>query len=402
MSIHVRSTQRAMNNDPVARILGGDVLKLLEMPIAEARGLPPGAYTRPDFFQLEQERLFRGGWISVAFSHDLPNPGDAMPFSVAGVELLIVRDWERDVRAYHNVCRHRASTVLGAPAKGLKTLRCPYHCWSYGLDGRLLSAPMWEGRSGGRGSLDAGENALVPINCGEWQDLVFVNIGGEAPALGEFVAPLERRWRGYDLLATTAPFAHAERVIPANWKVVLEGFLEVYHEACLHRSLTYRVDRDGKPTWADVMDGDVMGFAGVLPSKDDDAAASPLRRIPGMPASGKATTDIFLLFPTTSVNVLEDHVVRTIWTPISAEETRWRSAWYFATDPHSSEAARKACADTVDFWHEIRGEDLSAITRVQKGLSSIGFPGKPSRFSPFWEEIVRHFQRHVARRLAGA
>jgi choline monooxygenase len=341
--------------------------------------------------------------MGVAFSHDIPAPGDAMPLTVAGVEVLIVRDAQRQVRAFHNVCRHRASTVLEAPAKALKTLRCPYHCWSYDLDGRLVLAPMWEGPSRGkRGSLDADENALVPIRCGEWQDLVFINIGGKAPPLEQFVAPLEARWKGFDLLGSTAPFAHSERVIQANWKVVLEGFLEVYHEACLHRSLTYRVDRQGNPTWVDVVEGDVMGFVGALPSADQSAPAPVLPRVPGMPATGPASTDIFLLFPSTSINMLEDHVVRTIWTPVSATETRWRSAWYFAGDPGQSETMRKACEDIVAFWHEIRAEDLSAILRVQKGLSSMDSAPKRIRFAPYWEEIVRHFQRHIARRIVQA
>lgn len=389
-----------MNSPSLAMLR--EALHRLEQPIAEARGLPPVAYTSPEFFRLEQERLFRGGWMSVAFSHDIPAPGDAMPVTMAGVELVIVRDAGHGVRAFHNVCRHRCATVLDAPARGLKNLRCPYHGWSYALDGRLVLAPMWDGPArGGLGKLDADANALAPVACGEWQDIVFVNVDGKSGPLADYVAPLEKRWMGFDLLSRQTPFAHSERVIPANWKAVLEGFLEVYHEACLHPKLNYRVDTQGRPTWTDVIEGDAMGFAGVLPARDPDAAVSVLPRVPGMPATGAVTTDIFLLFPATAINMLEDHVVRTIWTPVSASETRWRSAWYFAADAGASDSIRKACADIVDFWHQIRAEDLSALIRVQKGLSSAGFPHKQIQFSPFWEEIVRHFQRHVARRLLG-
>ena len=387
-----------MNDTSIAMMR--EALHRLDLPIAEARGLPPSAYTSPEFFRQEEERLFRGGWMSVAFSHDIPAPGDAMPVTMAGVELLIVRDSKQKVRAFHNVCRHRCATVLDAPTKGLKTIRCPYHGWSYGLDGNLVLAPMWDGPGGGRlGRLDADANALAPVACGEWQDIVFVNIDGMAGSLSDFVAPLDDRWKGFDLLSTRAPFAHAERVIPANWKVVLEGFLEVYHEACLHPTLTYRVDEKGRPNWTDITEGDVMGFAGILPARDPNAAPSVLPRVPGMPATGAATADIFLLFPATAINMLEDHVVRTIWTPVSATETRWRSAWYFAADAGASEAVHNACLNVVEFWQQIRAEDLSAIVRVQKGLSSVGFPEKQIQFSPFWEEIVRHFQRHISRRL---
>jgi choline monooxygenase len=388
-----------MPSNVTAEILSNERIARLDLPIGEARGLPPKAYTSSDFFNLENDRLFRGGWMSVAFSHDIPNPGDAIPLSVAGVELLVVRDEEQNVRAFHNVCRHRASTVLQAPATGLSELRCPYHCWSYELDGRLRSAPMWEGPGRGKlGSLDARENALAPIRCGEWQDLIFVNVTGTAPPLEKFVALLEQRWQRFDLGALH-PFAHSERVIHANWKVVLEGFLEVYHESCLHKNLTYRVDRDGKPTWTDIMDGDVMGFTGALPAVGEDGPAPALPRVPGMPSTGPAPADIVLLFPSTSINVMDDHVVRTIWTPVSPTETRWRSAWYFAGDACRSDTMRKTCEEIVEFWHDIRTEDLGALLRVQKGLSSWDSSPKEIKFAPFWEEIVRNFQRHIVRRL---
>ncbi len=381
-------------------ILDAETLARLDLPIRDARGLPPMAYTSGDFFRRETDRLFRGGWMGVAFSHDIPGPGDALPLSVAGVELLLVRDQQRKVRAFHNVCRHRGSTVLQEPARGLSVLRCPYHCWSYGLDGRLRAAPMWEGPGRGRlGSLDAAENALAPIRCGEWQDLIFVNIADNAPPLDRFVAPLDARWQRFDLGALQ-PFTHAERVVDANWKVVLEGFLEVYHENCLHRSLSYRVAPDGRPTWTDIMEGDVMGFAGVLPAAEAEDAAPALARVPGMPPADPVPVDIVLLFPSTSVAVMADHIVRTIWTPVSPTQTRWRSAWYFVGAEQPSEAQRKACDDVVNFWLEVRAEDLAALLRVQKGLSSWDSAPKEIKFAPFWEEIVRHFQRHVARRLA--
>ena len=195
------------------------------------------------------------------------------------------------------------------------------------------------------------------------------------------------------------PYAHSDRVIEANWKVVLEGFLEVYHENCLHESLSYRVDRGGMPTWADIMDGHIMGFEGVLPDADEEGSEQTLPRVPGMPTNGPCSADIFLLFPTTSINVMDTHVVRTIWTPVSVTETRWRSAWYFAESAVQSDAMRKICDEIVDFWHDVRREDLGAILRVQKGLSSWDSSPKEIKFAPFWEEIVRYFQRHIVREL---
>ena len=375
---------------------GQTVIENLDRPLHDARGLPAAAYTHEAFFREEIARIFRRKWLGVAFSHELPNNGDARPLKLAGVELLLVRDNEGRMRAFHNVCRHRASIVLQEPAKGLTALRCPYHCWTYNLDGTLKLAPMWEGpRGGAKGSLDPKENALAELHCGEWQDIVFVNLSTDASPLSEYVAPLEQRWTRFDF-TSLSPFGQRERIIDANWKVVMEGLLEVYHESFVHESLGYRVDAKGVKTWNDIMVDDIMGFEGVLPADDD---AGPLPRIAGMPKAGPVSTDIFLLFPTTSINVMDTHVVRTLWEPVSLNQTRWRSTWYFPTEVVNDPSYRKTCEDIVDFWLTIRSEDLGVVLSTQRGLESWSSASRETRFSPYWEEIVRHFQRHVVRSL---
>ncbi len=119
----------------VVEILGKEAIIKLRRPVAEARGLPGAAYTSEEFYQLEQERLFPRTWMGVAFAHEIPDPGDAIPVTVAGLPVILLRDKKGEIRAFHNVCRHRAALVLREPEKGLSNLRCPYHAWTYGLDG---------------------------------------------------------------------------------------------------------------------------------------------------------------------------------------------------------------------------------------------------------------------------
>ena len=290
---------RAMNTS-ATDILGADRLARLELPIAEARGLPSEAYTSQALFDLERERLFRRTWMGAAFAHEIPQPGDALPLTIAGVEVIVLRDREGDVRAFHNVCRHRASTVLQEPAKGLAHLRCPYHCWTYDLDGRLKATPLWDGTPKGKNyTLDPAENALVPIRCGVWHDIVFVNLTGDATPLEDYVAPLSKLWAGYDL-DSPRPFEHAESTMDANWKVVKEGLLDVYHEEFVHPALSYRIDRDGTKTWEDIMVGRHHGDALRRPRRR--------RRPPGpvvaetsRNASGRPHADIY--FPAVSVGL---------------------------------------------------------------------------------------------------
>lgn len=383
----------------LAKIGGRQIAENLERPLRDARGLPPLAYTSQPFFEDEMSRIFRRKWLGVAFSHELPNKGDARPLKLAGVEVLLVRDTQGRMRAFHNVCRHRASIVLTEPATGLTALRCPYHCWTYNLDGTLKLAPMWEGpRDGAQSTLDPKENALTELRCGEWQDIVFVNLAPDAGPLADFVAPLEKRWTHFNF-NSLKPFGQMERTIDANWKIVMEGLLEVYHENFVHESLGYRVDAKGQKTWRDIMMDDIMGFEGVLPDSKPEDNADELPRIAGMPKTGPASTDIFLMFPCTSINVMDTHVVRTLWEPASLKQTRWRSTWYFPAEVVDDAKYHKACQDIVDFWMTIRGEDLGAVLSIQRGLESWDSAARNIKFSPYWEEIVRHFQRHVVRAL---
>ena len=368
-----------------------------DRPIEAARGLPAKWYWDPAVFDLECERLFRRTWMAVCFSHEIGETGDVYPARIAGTQVVVVRAADGGVNAFHNVCRHRAAVVVSEPAKAQRMLRCPYHCWTYGLDGKLRNAPYFEGEPSCKLN-GGGENDLVPVRCGEWQGIVFVNLDGEAPSLADYVKPLAERWAAYDTEALPV-FTTEERSIPANWKIVMEGLLEVYHEHFIHKSLTYRLGDGGEKTWEDILSGEMMGFRSVMPEEKPDHPLMTLPRLPGMPESGVGPTEIFLLFPSVSLNILDNHFVRTIWTFDSPRETAWKSAWHFAPGADETEEGRTNCRDVVDFWCDVRAEDLGAVLAVQAGMESrTGFPVE-TRYSPFWEPILQHFHLRIARGL---
>ena len=118
----------------VSEILGEDAIARIRRPIAQAGGLPRQAYTSQEFFDLERERLFPRVWFGIGFTSDVPDPGDAIPLMVAGLPIILCRGKDGQLRAFHNVCRHRAALVLEKPAKGINILRCPYHAWAWDLD----------------------------------------------------------------------------------------------------------------------------------------------------------------------------------------------------------------------------------------------------------------------------
>lgn len=361
-------------------------------PIEQARGLPADWYRDPAMFDLECSRIFRRTWMAVCFSHEISGTGDVFPARIAGSEIVVLRAPDGTAKAFHNICRHRAAVIVGEPAKAQKMLRCPYHWWTYGLDGRLRNAPYFEGRPEGRPG-PSYDTSLAPVRCGEWMGIVFVNLDGAAPSLDEHVAPVAERWRDY-AIADLPVFAQHKRTIPANWKVVMEGLLEVYHEHMLHKSLTLRLTDKGERDFEDVMTGDMMGFVSVMPYRESEGRGTALPRVPGMPATGPAPSEIFLLYPSVSLNLIDNHFVRTIWRYDNVRQTSWRSTWHFAPG-----ADRAACEEVVGLWLEVRGEDLGAVAAVQAGMESRTDGAVETRYSPFWEPILQHFHLHVARGL---
>jgi choline monooxygenase len=386
-----------MSGRPVAEILGQASVEAVQRPIASARALPPAAYTDPAFFALERELVFRRHWISVAFAHEIPDPGDAMPIDAAGVPLVLLRDREGEIRAFHNVCRHRGSAILSAPVKGQPTLRCPYHGWAYGLDGRLRATPLWDGkRATPPEALDRADLGLVPARCGVWADIVSVDLSGTAPPLAEFVRPVAERWAPYRTEDTRlAHYAPTE--IAANWKLGIEGALENYHEAFVHPSLPARLDDAGDKTFTDLADDAMFGFCW----SGETALRSETPLVPLRDGADSERTDyLSFLFPNTQVNLYGSVVIAVIWTPLAVDRTSLRSSFYLVGEAAEEARFAGARAKMVEYWRNLREEDRLVIEGMQRGRNSPA--AGDFRLSPFWEQSVHHFQNKLLAAMLAA
>ena len=221
-------------------ILGTGTLAAFETAGTVASGLPAAAYTSEAFFALETERIFSMSWVFAGFAHELARPGDVAPVTVAGQPVLLVRDAKRRIRAFHNVCRHRCLKLVDEPGNVGRTIRCPYHSWTYGLDGALHVAPYFGGRDPRAvpAGFDRAEHGLVPVRSETWHDWIFVDLGGTAPPLEDFVAPLIDRLDGFDLtrIQHLATIDFGE--VAANWKLLMENFIEPYHVQFVHSTTT--------------------------------------------------------------------------------------------------------------------------------------------------------------------
>jgi phenylpropionate dioxygenase-like ring-hydroxylating dioxygenase large terminal subunit len=374
----------------VADLLGEAAIAALKRPIATARALPPAAYVDADFFALERKLVFHRNWIGIAFGHDVPAPGDAMPVDAAGVPLILLRDRDGEIRAFHNVCRHRGAAILDAPVRGQPTLRCPYHGWAYGHDGRLRATPLWDGqRVAAEGAVDRASLGLKPVRCGVFADVVFVDLSGAAPPLAEFVRPLAARWAPYRTEDTR--LAHcAAGEIAANWKLGVEGALENYHEAFVHPSLPARIDADGNKTFADTEEGALFGFCW----SGETALRSQAPLIPLRDGAENERTDyLSFLFPNTQLNLYGSVLIAVIWTPRAPDRTALRSSFYLVAEAAEGTRFADARAAMAEYWRNLREEDRRVIEAMQRGRNSPA--AGDFRLSPFWEHSVHHFQNRL-------
>ena len=381
-----------MEKASFAALLGPDAAERLRGPVESARPLPRAAYTSEAYYQLELDRVLRRNWTGIAFAHQVPSPGDAIPVTAAGLPAIVLRDREGEIRVFHNVCRHRGSVILTEPAKSRPTLRCPYHGWSYALDGSLVATPLWDGkRTGVPETLDRASCGLVPIRSAVRLDTVFANVSGDAPPLETAMAPFAALTAPYDM--DRFRLAHHEGGdLPANWKLVIEAAVENYHEEFVHQKLPARVDAEGARTFADFIEGEVFGFTFA----GDTALRSPTPLVPFRASAAEtARTDhLCFLFPNTQISLFGSLAVRTLWMPMAVDRTRWQSSWYLVDDAASDKAHAEARAEMIRYWRQLREEDKRVLTLMQQGRQSP--VADELRLSPFWEGTILHFHRKLA------
>jgi choline monooxygenase len=361
-------------------------------PIEDALGLPNRAYTCESFLNEETKRVFSNSWIGIAFTTDVTKPGDIYPVTAAGQPLIVVHGQDNQIRVFHNVCRHRGVKMVDAPCADKKLIVCPYHAWSYTLDGALKATPHFNGiKDNSRPSLDGSSQNLFEVRCGIWNHVIMVNLSGNAALLDKWTAKLDARWEPFDI-DNMVPGGNMTFEFEANWKLVLENYLESYHLPAVHPVL------DSFSPMKDhvlVVDDLFMGQLSLNYRPNDDGKGLP--RFPNLPAEREAAGEYLLLFPNLMVSVTPDHYRVTIVTPRSAGKThqRWQ---FFYVGEESADARFKAARNGVmERITSYTLEDIDILERLQAGRKSERYDG--GRFSPFHETTTHRFQKLVAKSL---
>jgi glycine betaine catabolism A len=355
--------------------------------------LPPPAYVDPAVFAWEQKYFFDSGWACVGFSSQLAKPGDQRAESVGAGSVLLTRDEDGALHAFANTCRHRGHELLpcGASAQNNSVI-CPYHSWTYALDGGLRFAQGFKGRDG----FDKSAWGLAELPVAEWHGLIFVDGSGQAPPLADSLRELDELVAPYEPERLVTAGRH-EYDAAANWKILTENYHECYHCPMIHPELC-RVsppksgeNYPGQGTWVggwmDLRDGmDTM-------SLDGTSLGVPLR---GLDAKGLRTVIYLNIFPNVLLSLHPDYVMTHRLTPIAVDRTMIECTWAFA--PEALEKPGFAPGYAVEFWDITNQQDWGACESVQRGLTSAH--ARPGPLSPD-EDAVYQFVTMVARGYRG-
>ncbi len=205
-----------------------ELLQAATRPMEDARGMPPSVYTSAEFLERELETIFAKEWVCVGRAEGLANPGDYLTYDLAGQPVVVIRDKSGQLRAFSNVCLHRMSTIVeGTGNKRL--LVCPYHAWTYDLEGRLRGAPFMTRTTG-----FCKENYALPqIRCEEWLGWIYITLDKDRPSVASALGELQRMIAPYQMENYVECFRETH-VWDTNWKVLAENFMESYHLPVCH------------------------------------------------------------------------------------------------------------------------------------------------------------------------
>jgi glycine betaine catabolism A len=364
--------------------------------------LPSSWYYSDETFALEKERIFCREWLCAGREEELPNPGDHLVLDIVGESILIVRNRQGLLRGFYNVCRHRGSRLcrpkqgaeMGAAVQGGviagRSIMCPYHQWSYDLDGRLVAAPHLSGVPG----FDKSGINLYPVGVECWGGFIFVNLTPSkakpfAEQLGAMVTRIERYPLAELRIAHTISYE-----VAANWKAICENYNECYHCGGVHPELCAVVPafREAGGAGLDWMRG-VPHRAGAYTFTR--IGTTTRRAFPTLNQDERERHKGELLYPNLFISLACDHAAVFLLQPRAAERTD--ILCHFLFEPHEMAKADFDPSDAVDFWDVVNRQDWAICESVQQGMHSrVHHHGY---FAPM-EDSSLDIRRYVTERLA--
>jgi phenylpropionate dioxygenase-like ring-hydroxylating dioxygenase large terminal subunit len=331
------------------------------------RTLPAWAYRSPEFFQAERREIFTRDWLLIGHVSQVQQPGDYVSMTIAGEPITVVRGADGKLRAFSNVCRHRAARVLDGAGNCGKAMRCPYHGWTYGLDGRLLAIPEKTGFTG----FDKDANGLWPLSVGVAAGFVFASLNPEPEPLSEYLGPFERWMAPYRAERLVRSAEHIT-VLPVNWKNSIDNYLEGYHIPVGHPGLLRLLDY--KRYLVETSDARVSIARSPMRDKVSQNMQERLyqrlmRPMPGLREPEDREWNFIFAFPGMTFNLYPDQI--DFWVNYPIDERRTLSVWNSFRPPETAgRRDRVVRMLNTRIQNLVQHEDNDLTARVQEGLGS--------------------------------
>jgi choline monooxygenase len=331
------------------------------------RALPARCYTSPGFFRTEIEHIHRRNWIFVGRTDELINPGDYRAIDTVGGPVILLRDADGTLRAFANCCRHRGSLLLTGTGNA-QSIVCPYHAWSYRLDGALLAAPAMARTAG----FDKAAHGLAAVRLETWQGFVFLNFDSSAPPLLEHLGDLPDVLGSYrfdDMVCTW----RVEIACRCNWKLLVENALEAYHTGSVHAATVGAQREEIIPTRGDWVCLQVLSERSVAVLADQP----PFPPIDGLDAQARKGTYFTMILPATQFACAQDAMWWLAMRPEAVDRTILSLGGCFPRSTVARPDFQHHAQAYYDRWHRVAQEDVGILEAQQQGLGSILYTPGP-------------------------
>jgi choline monooxygenase len=351
-----------------------------DRPLERARTIPSAWYHDPEILELERREVFGNTWQAVGRTDQVAVPGAFFTAELAGEPILVIRDEAGVLRAFYNVCRHRAARVVPEAEGTLRKLRCLYHGWTYDLAGKLRGTPEFDGVA----DFCREDNGLPEIAVAIWGPVVWVHLGQSLPTLSQFLTPLPERTEGLGLESLRF-VERREYQLACNWKVFVDNYLDGgYHVNTVHPGLAGVIDYSGYKT-------EVFGHSSVQ--------ISPLKKTSGSDGVANVrsgdSAHYWWVYPNFIMNLYQGVMDTNLVLPLGPSACRVVFDFYFADV--DGEERRKYITQSMAVGHQIQLEDVGICEEVQRGLASRSYD--TGRFSVKREAGGYHFHQLLARSL---
>jgi phenylpropionate dioxygenase-like ring-hydroxylating dioxygenase large terminal subunit len=375
--------------------------KIRTIPQAVAAGaktLPQKYFVSPEVFEAEQEKIFSRQWLLVGHQSQIVKAGDYFVAEVAEESLIIARDQRSTIRGFYNVCRHRGTRLCEEQSGHSLAIQCPYHAWTYGLDGRLIGSPHMDEVAG----FDKTQYSLQPVSLGIWEGFIFVSLARKPIPLEEWFAPLAGKFSHWNLPALKS-VQRVEYDVRANWKLMFENYSECYHCPGVHPMLSKVSPYDSAEN--DLTEGPFLGgfmrinkgksltMSGEACALRIDHPPSPSYGAAGE-QEGKDRAFYYSIFPNMLLSVHPEYVmVHQLW-PQAPDRTLIVCDWFF--HPEASKRDDFNPEDAIEFWDVTNKQDWHVCELSQQGIASRAY--EPGPYSSR-ESIPAAWDREYLRRM---